>query len=374
LKILVSDVKKPIPELQALHFLNQLGFSDKTQHVIQLLDEFVHHGPNGLHTCLVFEPMGPSVNSMVERLPQSTPRKRGMKIRYPFWMARRILKQALQALEYLHIHGMAHGDFQPGNMLLCIDNIDSMPEEVLQQDIDSVSGSTSPTVQRLDGKQDKWAPSYLCTAQPLVQFTRHDEGLNIKLSDLGGGESSARNVSLSCGAWYSNANLAILAFFLANPPTKIPTPKGLRAPELILSGAINSSLDVWAFGCLVFELVTGQPLFCVPGSEFEDDDHLLLLSARIGPLPEELFQLWNTSPLYFTADRQLYNCQLGGVPENGEPLMVEQLSMEELFDQADTGLGEKDARLVKGLVRQILQYDSSARPSPADLLNSSLFC
>jgi non-specific serine/threonine protein kinase len=170
-----------------------------------------------------------------------------------------------------------------------------------------------------------------------------------------------------------NSNLAIVAFFFADPPTKILTPMGLRAPELILSGTINRSLDVWAFGCLVFELVTGQPLFCVPGSNFEDDDHLLSLSALIGPLPEGLFKLWDNSPLYYTANRQLFNCELGGVPENGEPLMIEQLSMEEMFDQADTGLREEEAGLVKALVRRILQYEPNARPSPAELLDSPLF-
>jgi non-specific serine/threonine protein kinase len=121
----------------------------------------------------------------------------GMNIRYPFWMAHRILKQALQALAYLHGHGMAHGDFHPGNMLFCVESIDSVPEEVLQQHIDSESESTSPAVQRLDGKQDLWSPSYLCIAQPLLQFTRHDEELRIKLSDMGGGKSLASHQPFS---------------------------------------------------------------------------------------------------------------------------------------------------------------------------------
>ena len=110
-----------------------------------------------------------------------------MKIRYPPQMAKSILKQSLQALAFLHENGIAHGDFQPGNMLFALDNINSKPENVLQQDEDVQARSISPPVQRLDGKQDRWAPRYLCIAQTLGPFTYYAEGFTIKLSDMGGG-------------------------------------------------------------------------------------------------------------------------------------------------------------------------------------------
>ena len=159
-----------------------------TPHITRVLDEFEHRGPNGVHKCLVFEPMGPSVNSMVEELPQFNPRKRWMKVRYPLWMAKSILKQSLQALAFLHENGIAHGDFQPGNILFTLNNIDSTPEDVLRQEEDIQAELISPPVQRLDGKEDKWAPRYLCVAQSLVPFTCYTEGFKVKLSDMGGGE------------------------------------------------------------------------------------------------------------------------------------------------------------------------------------------
>jgi len=143
---------------------------------------------------------------------------------------------------------------------------------------------------------------------------------------------------------------------------------------LILTGAVDKTLDVWSFGCLVFELITGQPLFCIPGSESEDDDHLLSLTARLGALPDELFRQCKTSSLYFTPERKLFNCQLGGVAEGAEPLMVEQTSMEELFDQAGPDLDEEEARDVKALIRRILQYDPAKRPSAAEILSDPWFC
>ncbi|KAB8277168.1 kinase-like domain-containing protein [Aspergillus minisclerotigenes] len=350
LKILVSEISRSTTELRILRHITEVAPAEGGRHITRLLGEFEHHGPNGVHRCLVFEPMGPSVNTMVEELPQFKPRMRGMKIRYPLRMAKSILKQSLQALAFLHENGISHGDFQPGNILFTLDDIGSTPEDMLRQEENVQAESISPPVQRLDGKEDKWAPRYLCVAQPLVPFTFYAEDFKVKLSDMGG------------------------AYFFTDPPTKPVTPLGLRAPELILTGAVDNTLDIWSFGCLVFELITGQPLFCIPGSDFEDDDHLLSLTDRLGALPDELFKHWKTSSLYFTSERKLFNCQLGGVAPGEEPLMLEQTSMEELFDQAGPDLDQEEAHKVKALIRWILQYDPAKRPSPAEILSHPWFC
>lgn len=54
--------------------------------------------------------------------------------------------------------------------------------------------------------------------------------------------------------------------------------------------------------------------------------------------------------------------------------MVEQTSMEELFDQAGPDLNEEEAHKVKALIRWILQYDPAKRPSPAEILYDPWFC
>lgn len=123
----------------------------------------------------------------------------------------------------------------------------------------------------------------------------------------------------------------------------------------------------------MFELVTGQPLFCIPGTGFEDDEHLLALTALLGPLPSHLYEAWEGSHLYFTSERELYNCELGGVPEGAEPLMLEQTPMEDMFDRAAPEITEEEARQVKALIRRILRYDPAERPSPAEILSNPWF-
>ncbi|KAJ5977496.1 hypothetical protein N7501_000838 [Penicillium viridicatum] len=105
----------------------------------------------------------------------------------------------------------------------------------------------------------------------------------------------------------------------------------------------------------------------------EDDDNLLSLTAQLGTLPDELFKHWTTSSLYFTPERKLFNCQLGGVPLREEPLIVEQTSMEDCFNRAGPDLDE-EANKVKALIRWILQYDPAKRPSPAEILSDPWFC
>lgn len=77
---------------------------------------------------------------------------------------------------------------------------------------------------------------------------------------------------------------------------------------------------------------------------------------------------WETSPLYITPERKLFNCQLGGVPDGGEPLLLDEPAMEKAFDQAKPEIDTEEADTVKALVRRILQYDLAKRPSATEIL------
>lgn len=48
--------------------------------------------------------------------------------------------------------------------------------------------------------------------------------------------------------------------------------------------------------------------------------------------------------------------------------MLEQTTMEEAFDEAGVAIDEEEARQVKALIRWILQYDATKRPSPSEIL------
>lgn len=126
-------------------------------------------------------------------------------------------------------------------------HIDSTPKDVLLQEEDVQARSISPPGQRLDGKQDRWAPRYLCAAQPLVPLTPYAKDFKVKLSDIGDGQFPPFPSSLSSSSWMLYMLIpayARTAYLFTDPPTKPVTPLGLRAPEFILSGTVDNTLDV----------------------------------------------------------------------------------------------------------------------------------
>jgi serine/threonine protein kinase len=168
-----------------------LGEANATN-VLTLLDNFQEKGPNGTHTCLVYEPMGGTVASTLEHLVESRePRNfkpRGT-VRYPKTLAKRILKHTLLGLDAMHRCEIVHGDLQPGNLLFVARGLDKVDESKLQQDPANI---TAP-LERLDGKKDQWAPEYLAIGQPLHEYADLGPSAEIRLSDFGAGEIAISN-------------------------------------------------------------------------------------------------------------------------------------------------------------------------------------
>ena len=176
-------------ELEIVRHLAELASSNVSQskHVALPLDNFKLVGPNGTHLCLVYAPMGGTVASMVEKLPENRDVNslKDESPRYPTWIAKRILKHALSGLAFLHQNGVVHGDVQPGNFLFSTINLDSLEEEKLKQSESHITAS----LRRRDGKIDRWSPKNLMLPQPLYEYADLGPGTDIKISDFGAGKT-----------------------------------------------------------------------------------------------------------------------------------------------------------------------------------------
>ncbi len=200
MKVIGSDISELERESRILRHIREVAPADGAKYVSQPLDQFEHPGPNGIHTCLVFEPMGPRVNEMAH-LELSRTRKTHMSERFPpwkvdkapkfvdthrcpAWMAKRILKQCLQALAFLNENGIGLGGLQLSNLRFALDeDIDTKPEDVLWQD-ENTNSSPVPLGQNLDGK---CVPRCLYHNQPLVSFVNLDGDFKIKLGSTKSG-------------------------------------------------------------------------------------------------------------------------------------------------------------------------------------------
>ncbi|CAA7263083.1 unnamed protein product [Cyclocybe aegerita] len=83
--------------------------------------------------------------------------------------------------------------------------------------------------------------------------------------------------------------------------------QALRAPEALLEAPCYTSMDVWALGCLLFELLTGEPLFDPNFQTREldisrEESHLIQMIELFGEMPKELVRAGTLSERWFTED------------------------------------------------------------------------
>ncbi|KAL1962324.1 hypothetical protein VTN77DRAFT_9815 [Rasamsonia byssochlamydoides] len=359
IKILAASETCTPDEVVILNTLSQSTLQHPgKQRLVELLDSFEHQGPNGTHLCLVFEVMGPSVATIADRLPANILLSgTGQQSSFPMWMAKSILRQVLLGIDFLHLNNIAHGDLQPGNLLFSVRDLSSATEEELSQI--QKENTLSEPVRKLDGKVDLWAPRYLALNQPLTDYVDFGPKFVIKISDIGGG------------------------FFISDPPATSVIPLGFRSPELIFEKKVSEDQDIWSFGCLMFEIITGTPLFAVGSSgeddaETADDDLFLQLYDVIGPSPASMLAQWPRSRIYCNVNGERIKNYVGNLPEDDyfDPdEMIQPLPpLEEYFDQVKPAdCSDEDADVVKALLRRILQYDPTKRPSTSELLQHPWF-
>jgi serine/threonine-protein kinase SRPK3 len=103
LKILIADHPRESQEIRNLQLLKERSQESLyRKYIVQLLDSFVHQGPNGQHQCLVFELLGPTVARIIGEYIEANetiePR-----------VILRMSEQLLEAIEFIHDAGMGHG-------------------------------------------------------------------------------------------------------------------------------------------------------------------------------------------------------------------------------------------------------------------------
>lgn len=86
-----------------------------SERIVRLLNQFSITGVNGMHTCLVFQPLGCSLYKLIVKN-----KYQGL----PIEVVKSITKQILEGLHFLHIKcNIIHTDIKPENILLELDDI-----------------------------------------------------------------------------------------------------------------------------------------------------------------------------------------------------------------------------------------------------------
>jgi len=208
---------------------------------VQLLNSFDFYGPNGKHLIMVFELMGLNLLDVARFY-----KYKGI----PIKIAKSIIRELLVGLDYLHrICNLIHTDIKPENVILYFS----------KSELDLINKTGS-----LPHKE---------------KFTTLNDPQNIHVKWADFGNACFRDHHFT---------------------SRIQT-REYRAPETILKAEYDTSTDIWSFGCMVFELVTGDYLFRPkPGESYKkNDDHLAQIIELIGYPPTAFAQSGKKSKVFF---------------------------------------------------------------------------
>ena len=100
IKIKTANSTEHSHELGALRALQEM---EASPYIVKQIDDFLHHGPNGYHQCLVFELLGPSVDFVLNDCDDD-----GEDQLDPETILK-ITTQMLQAISSIHAAGYIHG-------------------------------------------------------------------------------------------------------------------------------------------------------------------------------------------------------------------------------------------------------------------------
>ena len=73
-----------------------------------------------------------------------------------------------------------------------------------------------------------------------------------------------------------------------------------RAPEIVLGIPYNAAIDMWSFGCILYELFVGYPLF--PGED--EKEHMALMMEVKGVPPRSVLARATRRKVFFDDDYQ----------------------------------------------------------------------
>jgi len=340
--------------------------------VCRMLESFEIYSNRGKHIVMVFETMSFALYDLLFVNEDYDAIGAG----FPLGIAKAIVREMLVGLTELHESKLVHTDLKPENVML--NSFQAVDDEALslhkqifdfkQMKVDCNNskkklergGLSKNQKKRLKQKIKKLETKISNNLHLLAMDENKDDATKEReLNDglLFMGQSVIDNqpvvkiVDLGTASWVTDKN-----------DYEIGT-RNYRPPECILGFRFGTPLDVWAVGCMVVELVSGELLFDPDEEEEEREEdfdneqrnavHLKQIMATFGRMPKHL-----QSKKYFN--------------RKGELLLEQRDEFRGLQDLVDEKVGghldEADSELVCAFLKRLLEVDPRKRITATEAL------
>ncbi|XP_070601649.1 dual specificity tyrosine-phosphorylation-regulated kinase 3 isoform X2 [Erythrolamprus reginae] len=148
-----------------------------------------------------------------------------------------------------------------------------------------------------------------------------------------------------------------------------------RAPEVILGSRYGMPIDMWSFGCILVELLTGYPLF--PGED--EGDQLACMMELLGMPPQKLLDQSKRAKNFINSKGHPRYCSVttqadGKVILNGSRSRRGKMRSAPGNKDWITALKGCDDSLFIEFLKESLNWDPSARMTPSQALRHPWIC
>jgi len=195
-------------------------------------------------------------------------------------------------MEELQKNKIIHCDIKPENFLISGKiNSDIYEEFIPFKKIKKMNKLKQLIKQKFSKKEDEVEYKYMYTRNELFSDETKELEKNIKIPD---------EINI-CLADFGSAIINNLKEYTNYDITT----RYYRAPEVILKIPYDEKIDLWAFGCTLYEIYNNEILFEPEenANQVVDRNHLYLIEKYIGNIPEDMIEKNNTFHLLMMKDK-----------------------------------------------------------------------
>lgn len=383
-----------------LHGLNETKTYDllkkiKCQYLMTQVEVFDHYNEDNIYHCCVMELMRCSLYKLIEMN-----NYKGL----PLDTVVKITRQILYGLDAMHKHGHIHADIKPENILIegTSQYITELKNKLnMAEFIKKIQVNKKTTIETIYGGKTKAGATKTQIVHKLTdihvkQIIKHiDETINnmqLKTREYTESTEDSNEITsedsltdtastFSLGTSHENSdehsdcnheqnfdndniNIKIsdmgtcIIAGTKHKRKRICT-KYYRSPEIILHLGYTEKADMWALGCTIYEMLTGNILFDAHGiKENYGRRNIALMIEHLGMLPTNMMEQSPRKDLFFTTDLLRVK---GHTIEKFSPLWME---IEQIC-------GSKNQ--ITQLIMHMLDYEPTTRISAEQALKQSLF-